>query len=141
MARALGIRFLDAAGKELERGGGELSRLDRMDTTGRDRRIEKVRIDVACNWHNVLCGPEGVAYVFGPQKGATPDMVKKLSESLERLAAVIAREFNLDVRLMPGAGASGGLGAGLHAFIGAVLHSRFDIIFKYRIACRASTTN
>jgi glycerate kinase len=131
MAQALGIRFLDAAGKELERGGGELCRLDRMDMTGRDRRIEKVRIDVACNWHNILCGPEGVAHVFGPQKGATPEMVAKLSESLERFAAVIAYQLKLDVRQMPGSGASGGLGAGLHAFLGAALHSRFDIIFKY----------
>jgi glycerate kinase len=131
MARSLGIRFLDATSRELECGGGELFRLDRIDMTGRDPRIEKVRIDVACNWHNVLCGHEGVAHVFGPQKGATPEMVETLSESLEHLAAVIARDLKLDVRQMPGGGASGGLGAGLHAFLCAALHSRYDIIFKY----------
>ena len=131
MARALGIRFLDATGRELESGGGELHRIESIDMTGRDSRIDKVRIDVACNWHNVLCGPDGVAHVFGPQKGATPEIVEQLSDALERYAAVIARQLNLDVRHMPGGGASGGLGAGLHAFLGAALHSRYDIIFRY----------
>jgi glycerate kinase len=131
MAQALGVRFLDARGRELGRGGGELSRLDHIDLTGRDPRLKKVRIDVACNWHNVLCGPEGVAHVFGPQKGATPEMVARLSESLEHFADVIALKLDIDVRQMPGGGASGGLGAGLNAFLGARLHSRYDIIFQY----------
>jgi len=131
MARALGIRFLDAADRELIYGGEELSRLDRIDMSGCDPRIERTRIDVACNWHNVLCGPEGVACVFGPQKGASPEMVAALSESLDRFAAVIADQLKVDVHQIPGSGASGGLGAGLHALLGARLHSRFDIIFKY----------
>ena len=131
MAQALGVRFVNGAGKELGPGGGELSTLAHIDLSGRDRRLERVRIDAACNWKNVLCGPNGVSRIFGPQKGATPETVKRLSGAFDRYAAIIFRELKLDVGQMPGGGASGGLGAGLYAFLNAKLHPRFKIIMRY----------
>jgi len=131
MAEALGIRFLDAKGKKLDWGGGELSRLEHIDMSGRDSRFAKVEIDVACNWQNILCGPDGVCRVYGAQKGARPEQVEKLFHAFEHLAAVIARELKITVRKIPGGGASGGLGAGLHAFLGARLHPRYEIITNY----------
>jgi glycerate kinase len=131
MAQALGVRLLDAEGKKLGQGGGELTRLERIDFSVRDPRLEEVQIDVACNWHNILCGPEGVARVFGPQKGASPDEVENLAAALDNYAAVIERDLGLGVREMPGGGASGGLGTGLKALVGATLHPRYDIVSQY----------
>ena len=131
MAQALGIRLLDRDGRDLGRGGGELARLEEIDLGGRDRRLEAVRIDVACNWHNLLCGPRGVARVFGPQKGASPEMVERLDGALENYAAVILRDLGLDVREMPGGGASGGLGTGLKALLRATLYPRYEIVSEY----------
>ncbi|WP_197985137.1 glycerate kinase [Leptolyngbya sp. Cla-17] len=117
MAQALGVRFLDAAGCELGLGGDQLIRLHAIDVSDRDSRLDQVQIDVACNWHNVLCGPKGVARVFGPQKGASPETVEQLAAALDHYAAVIKRDLGLDVKEMPGSGASGGLGTGLHALL------------------------
>lgn len=131
MAQALGVRLLDEHGAEIGRGGAELARLARIDLSGRDPRLAGVQIDVACNPHNLLCGESGVARVFGPQKGASPETVALLEAALETYAAVIERGLGLDVRAMPGSGASGGLGAGLHALLGATLHPRFDVVMAY----------
>lgn len=131
MAQALGVRLLDADGQEIGRGGGQLRRLARIDLSGRDPRLNEVHIDVACNIHNLLCGPNGVARVFGPQKGASPEAVEALAEALDHYAAILQRDLGRDVRLMPGGGASGGLGAGLYALLGARLHSRYDLVLRY----------
>ena len=131
MAQALGVRLLDADGRELKRGGAELARLDRIDVSGRDPRLDHVPVEVACNWHNLLCGPRGVARVFGPQKGASPEAVERLDAALENYAAVVRRDLGFDVREMPGGGASGGLGTGLHALLGAILHPRYEIVSRY----------
>jgi len=131
MAQALGARLLDKAGRELDRGGLELARLASIDLSGRDPRLEGVRVDVACNWHNLLCGTRGVARVFGPQKGASPEAVERLAGALDNYAVVIEGELGIDVREMPGGGASGGLGTGLHALLGATLHPRYDIVSRY----------
>ena len=131
MAEALGVSLLDDRGEKLGWGGGELSRLEHIDMRGRDRRLATVEIDVACNWQNILCGPNGVSRVYGAQKGATPEQVEKLAGALEHLAAVIARELKIEVREIPAGGASGGLGAGLHALLGARLHPRYEIITNY----------
>jgi glycerate kinase len=130
MLQALGGRLLDVAGRELDRGGGELAKLERIDLSGLDPRLEEVRIDVACNPYNLLCGESGVARVFGPQKGATEERVEELAAALDRYAEVIGRDLGLDVREMPGGGASGGLGTGL-TLIGAKLHPRFEVVMKY----------
>lgn len=131
MAQALGARLLDAEGEEISMGGRELARLDRIDLDGLDPRVSECVIDVACNWTNILTGPNGVARVYGPQKGADPETVLELEAGLERYAEVIQATTGQDVRTAPGSGASGGLGAGLSALLGARLHSRFDIITEY----------
>ncbi|SMO43861.1 glycerate kinase [Paracoccus laeviglucosivorans] len=131
MARALGARLLDAQGHELPEGGGALERLAHIDITGLDPRLRKTRIDAAVNWHNMLLGEKGVARVFGPQKGATPEQVEQLDRGMQTYAACILRATDRDVAPMQGAGASGGLGAGLIAFAGATLHPRFEIMLDY----------
>ncbi|RAM51943.1 MAG: glycerate kinase [Hapalosiphonaceae cyanobacterium JJU2] len=131
MAQALGVKLLDDARKQLKLGCGELIKLKQIDFSEKDPRLEQVQIDVACNWHNVLCGEQGVARVFGPQKGASPQIVEQMALALEHYAAVIETDLGIDVREMPGSGASGGLGTGLHALIGAELHPRYDIVMQY----------
>ena len=131
MAQALGVRLLDGDGEPIGRGGIELARLESIDLSGRDPRLDGVEIDVACNWHNVLCGTRGVARVFGPQKGATPEQVERLAGALDNYADVVERDLGVDVRETPGNGASGGLGAGLSALLGARLHPRYDIVSRY----------
>ncbi|GAA4550016.1 glycerate kinase [Streptomyces collinus] len=131
--QALGARLLDADGRELPRGGRELTRLHRIDPTGLDPRLTEVELLVACNPYNVLCGERGVARVFGPQKGATPAQVEELSAALENWAFVLTRDAAVpdsDLRSGPGTGASGGLGAGLAA-LGARLLPRFDVLLDH----------
>ncbi|MEU0277248.1 MULTISPECIES: glycerate kinase [unclassified Streptomyces] len=127
--RALGARLLDHRGRELPPGGAALRALDRIDTSGLDPRLSGTELLVACNPFNVLCGPRGVARVFGPQKGAGPARVEELSLALEHWAAVLTRDLSpgTDLRTAPGTGASGGLGAGLAA-LGARLLPRFDVL-------------
>jgi glycerate kinase len=131
LAQALGARLLDEHGAEIGQGGGELLWLHRIELSGLDPRLRRVRIDAAVNWHNMLLGPRGVARVFGPQKGATPSQVEDLEAAMQRWAAAIRAATGHDLAQAPGAGASGGLGAGLVAFAGARLHPRFDIIRDY----------
>ena len=131
MAQALGVRLLDAEGQEIGWGGGELHRLARIDMAGRDPRLDDVVIDAAVNWHNRLLGERGVARVFGPQKGATPAQVELLEAGLETYAARIRAATGVDVATAQGAGASGGLGAGLMGMLGGRLHPRFEIVMQY----------
>lgn len=131
MAQALGAKLLDEQGRQIGFGGAELPRLATIDLSELDLRLKRVQIDVACNWSNVLCGPQGVARVFGPQKGGSPEMVEQMAAALEHYANVIESHLGIDVRLINGSGASGGLGAGLLALLGASLHPRYDIIMQY----------
>ncbi|KAL6364710.1 hypothetical protein LRP88_00681 [Fusarium phalaenopsidis] len=122
MLQALGATLLDTNGRSLPtaRGGESLLALDSIDLSGVDPRIWKTKIDVAVNWHNVLCGPDGVANVFGPQKGSTPEQTQRLSLAMETLAGVASRILcDKTLRLAPGGGASGGLGTGLR-LVGAI---------------------
>ncbi|MEV7080670.1 glycerate kinase [Streptomyces sp. NPDC093516] len=131
--QALGARLLDERGRELARGGRELTRLRRVDATGLDPRLADAELLVACNPYNVLCGERGVARVFGPQKGATPAQVEELSAALENWAFVLTRDAAVpgtELRTGPGTGASGGLGAGLAA-LGARLLPRFDVLLDH----------
>ncbi|MCC9704748.1 glycerate kinase [Streptomyces sp. MNU76] len=133
--QALGARLLDADGLELPAGGRELTRLDRIDPTRLDPRLKDVELLVACNPFNVLCGERGVARVFGPQKGATPEQVEELSTALETWAYVLTRDLpdvpaGADLRYGPGTGASGGLGAGLAA-LGARPLPRFEVLLGH----------
>jgi glycerate kinase len=120
MAQALGFRLLDGAGQELPRGGAALAHLARIDAAGATK-WEGIEVRVACDVTNPLYGPEGATRVYGPQKGATEQMLVELDAALERLAAVIERDLGAKVAALPGAGAAGGAGAGLVAFLGASL--------------------
>ncbi|KAA3499370.1 glycerate kinase [Rhizobium rhizogenes] len=131
MAQALGIRLLDANGNELDRGGAALTQLNRIDISPRDPRLAHVRIDAAVNWHNQLLGERGVARVFGPQKGATPEQVEDLAAAMENYAARIKDATGLDVGSAPGAGASGGLGAAVLGLLCGRLHPRYEIVMQY----------
>jgi glycerate kinase len=130
-AHALGIRFLDASGAVLEPIGANLGRVATIDLRGRDPRLDTTTIEVACNPDNVLCGERGVARIYGPQKGASPEEVEMLADGLEWYAAAIHRATGVDVRTAPGTGASGGLGAGLSALLGAQLCPRWEVIGRY----------
>lgn len=129
-AQALGVRFLDVAGNTLPAGlsGGSLGDIHAIDVTSRDRRLADCEIHVACDVDNPLCGPRGASVVYGPQKGATPDIVRQLDDGLAHLADIIQRYLGRDVRDMPGAGAAGGLGAGLVAFLDATLRPGIEIV-------------
>jgi glycerate kinase len=129
MARALGFRFLDERGADLPEGGAALSRLHRIEGQV-DPRIIRVQIEVASDVRNPLVGPEGASAVFGPQKGATPEIVAELDRALTRYADVVQRFLGRDVRSVPGAGAAGGLGAGLLAFADAKLRSGAEIVMS-----------
>ena len=127
MARAIGFRFLDAAGEDLPEGGAALARLHRIEGQV-DQRVIRVSVDVACDVRNPLVGPEGASAIFGPQKGATPAIVAELDAALDHYADVLERFVRRDVRNVPGAGAAGGLGAGLIAFADAKLRSGAEIV-------------
>ena len=131
MAQALGVKLLDETGNQIGFGGGELIKLKHIDLSERHPRLSEVQIDVACNWHNLLCGEKGVARVFGPQKGASPEMVEQMASALDHYASVIKADLGLDVREMPGSGASGGLGTGLQALVSAKLYPRYEIVMQY----------
>lgn len=121
MARALGARLLDAAGRELPDGAEPLRRLARVEDAAVRALLSGVKVLALSDVSNPLLGPRGSARVYGPQKGATPAQVKVLDAALERYAAVIARDLGVEVGSVPGAGAAGGLGAGLLAFARAEL--------------------
>jgi glycerate 2-kinase len=126
------VEFFDSAGALLPHTAGIEGLLDlcRIDTTHLDPRLRNISIDVACNWHNILCGPRGVARVFGPQKGATPAQVEMMSKAMDRCASIFGTHIGRDISLTAGSGASGGLGAG-SILIGAELHPRFDIMLSF----------
>ncbi|HSP10829.1 MAG TPA: glycerate kinase [Candidatus Dormibacteraeota bacterium] len=121
MAQALGYRLLDAGGHDLERGGAALARLWTIDASGFQRAWRSVGVRVACDVTNPLTGPLGASAVYGPQKGAGPEMILELDAALARLSEVIERDLGKKVSDVPGAGAAGGAGAGLIAFLGAEL--------------------
>ena len=129
MIQALGARLLDKEGQELTRGGGALDKLAQIDLTQFDQRIFATEVLVASDVNNPLTGPTGASHVFGPQKGATEEMVAQLDKNLAHYAAIIKKEVGIDVEMMPGAGAAGGLGAGLLAFTKAQLRPGIDIVF------------
>ncbi|MEK5164105.1 glycerate kinase [Paenibacillus sp. FSL R5-0527] len=130
MAQALGVRFLDAAGAEIGFGGGELQRIASIDTAGLHPGVAGCEITIASDVTNPLCGEQGAACVFGPQKGATPEMVARLDAGLRHLAGIIREQLGVDIAGVAGAGAAGGLGAGLIAFLDAGMARGIDIVME-----------
>lgn len=129
--QALGGKLLDKQGNELGFGGGELGKLNSIDLTNFDSRIKDVVIEVACDVNNPLCGEKGASNVFGPQKGATKEMVEILDDNLKHYADVIKKQLGKDVLDVPGAGAAGGLGAGLMAFLNGTLKKGIEMVIEY----------
>ena len=130
MAQALGVKLLDAKGVPIAFGGAALADLERIDVTTIDPRLADCDVLLACDVTNPLCGPQGASAVYGPQKGATEEMVVKLDAALAHYADVIKRELGIEVRDVPGAGAAGGLGAGLIAFLKARILPGVDVVIQ-----------
>ena len=128
MAEALGIRLLDVNGKQIPRGGGNLEQLQSIDMTGLHPAIGETETVVACDVNNPLTGPDGASHVYGPQKGATPEMIETLDASLAHFDKVLVQTLGKSFNDIPGAGAAGGLGAGLMAFLNAELKLGVDIM-------------
>lgn len=128
MVQALGAKLLDSEGNPLGQGGGALETLARIDVSELDRRLQDCRIEVACDVTNPLTGKEGATAIFGPQKGATPEMITRLDAALAHYAELIKRDLDLDVLDLAGGGAAGGMGAALFAFCGAELRQGIEIV-------------
>jgi len=131
MAMALGYKLLDKSGRELPFGGGALGELDQIEVSGVLPQLHMVRILVASDVTNPLCGERGASAVFGPQKGATPEMVELLDRNLRHFSEVIKQQLGVEVAGVPGAGAAGGLGAGLLAFTKATMRKGIDLVIEY----------
>lgn len=129
--QALGGRLLDENGDDLSYGGGALAKLHSIDLSNLDERLKYVSVEVACDVNNPLCGKEGASYVFGPQKGATREMIEILDQNLSHYAEVIKEQLGKDVISKAGAGAAGGLGAGLMAFLDVKLKSGIEMVIEY----------
>lgn len=128
MAQALGYHFLDQNDRELPPGGAALQRLVRIDSATRNSVLNGVEVIVACDVTNPLTGPNGAAVVYGPQKGATPDIIAILDQALEHYAKIVARDLGVNIGDLPGSGAAGGLGAGMMAFLNAKLQPGVEVV-------------
>ena len=131
MIQALGGKLLDSCGKEIGFGGGQLSNLCKIDLSNLDKRLEKTKIIVACDVQNPLTGVSGASHIFGKQKGANEEQREVLDKNLKHYAEIIRKDVGKDVENIPGAGAAGGLGAGLMAFLSAELKKGIEIVIEY----------
>ncbi|KAA9030630.1 glycerate kinase [Niallia endozanthoxylica] len=130
MAKALGTHLLDKDGKEIGEGGASLVDLASINLSELDPRLETIKIEVACDVDNPLTGEKGASVIFGPQKGATQEMIVQLDKSLAHYAAIIERDLGKKINDVPGAGAAGGLGGGLLAFLPAELKRGVEIVIE-----------
>jgi glycerate kinase len=130
MAQALGVKFLDAHGIEVAEGGGQLDQIRTIDISGLDARLKQVEIIIASDVNNPLTGVNGASHVFGPQKGATAEMVQQLDQNLTYFAELVSQQLNIDVKEIAGAGAAGGLGFGLMVFAGAGIRSGVELVIE-----------
>jgi glycerate 2-kinase len=130
MAQALGFKLLDKNDKQIGPGGGSLGELQKIDSSNIHPLLRKVKITIASDVQNPLLGLSGATHIYGPQKGATPEMIEILEKNMAHFARVLTQEFGVDYSNLPGAGAAGGLGAGLMAFCKAELIPGFTLISK-----------
>ncbi|MGZ0051053.1 glycerate kinase [Brevibacillus gelatini] len=136
MLQALGYRLLDEDDQPLSFGGGELSRLSRIDCSQKDKRLDECQFVVACDVTNPFVGPNGASHVFGPQKGATPEMALALDDRLRHFADVIEKSRGIAIHDLPGTGAAGGVAGALLAFLGGELQAGIQIVMETtRLAC------
>ncbi len=127
-AAALGVRFLDRQGRAFVPVGGTLCEIDKIDISGLDPRIKKTEMVAMSDIDNPLTGEQGAAYVFGPQKGGNLHQIAQLDAGLAHLAQIIRRDIKMEVEHLPGAGAAGGLGAGMVAFLGATMQMGINAV-------------
>ena len=130
MLQALGVHFFTEQGVEIGYGGGNLDKLHTIDVSQLDKRLASVSFEVACDVDTPLVGPKGASAIFGPQKGATPEMVQQLDHNLTHFAECVQRFLGKDIRDLPGSGAAGGLGGGIVAFLQAELKSGVEIVVE-----------
>ncbi len=130
MLQALGVRFLDNSGQMLNHGGAALQHLDRIDTSSLDVRLKDSHFQIACDVDNPLCGKSGASAIYGPQKGATPEMVQSLDKALAHYAQIVERDFSFTLGGIPGAGAAGGVGAALLGFLDGNFHRGVDLVLQ-----------
>lgn len=126
--RALGVRFLDRAGRELMGNGSDLGRLAAIDDSSLDPRIADAVFTVMCDVTNPLCGENGATYTFGPQKGATPEILERLERGMENYRDILIRTYGMNPDTIPGSGAAGGLGAALLVFLRSQLKSGIETV-------------
>jgi glycerate kinase len=131
MLQALGVKLLDNQGRQIGYGGDALAELHHVDTNEIDRRLSKVELVIACDIDTKLLGPNGAALMFGPQKGATPQMAQELDSNLSHFAQIILRDLHCDVTGIPYGGASGGIAAAMYAFMGARLERGIDLVLEH----------
>ncbi|WP_261131607.1 glycerate kinase [Bacillus sp. Marseille-Q3570] len=130
MLKALGFEFFNSQKEALPEGGKALKDLAIVDESNMDKRIHEASFIIASDVTNPLCGDQGASAIFGPQKGATPAMVKELDEALDHFAEVVYKQKNGDMRLMEGGGAAGGMGAALLTFLGAEFRSGIQVVME-----------
>jgi len=130
-ASALGAKLLDSNNDVVIPSGETIGNISHIDISGLDKRLQEVKVRVACDVNNPLCGENGASNIFGPQKGANEETIKILDKSLRHWAKVIKDQLTKDILNVPGSGAAGGLGAGLMAFTDAELSSGADIVLDY----------
>ena len=130
MLRALGFRFLDRDGKETGDGGGEVAKIVEVDRSHVIPQLAECHFTVACDVTNPLTGPQGSSHIFGPQKGADPDMVEALDAALRSFAEVVTKSGGRDLSDYPGSGAAGGLGFAFIAFLGATLQPGVEMVLN-----------
>ena len=131
MAQALGVKLLDSNGNELSFGGESLSNLNSINIDGIDTRIKESNFAIACDVNNPLTGPEGASAIYGPQKGATPEMVNTLDQALTNFAKIVEKDLGIKINNVEGSGAAGGLGGGLIAFLNGKLRKGVDIVLDF----------
>lgn len=130
MAQALGVQFFNSTGEAIQVCGGNLDQINQIDISQLDARLKNIKILIASDVNNPLCGPNGASAIFGPQKGATPEMVQQLDRNLSHFADLVEASLGISIKNVAGAGAAGGLGFGLMAFAGAKLQSGVELIIE-----------
>ncbi|MEK4300098.1 glycerate kinase [Oceanobacillus sp. FSL W8-0428] len=131
MLQALGLKISDADGNEIGYGGGALDKIDSIDTSSFDSRVKSCQFLIASDVENPLIGPNGASHIFGPQKGATPDIIEQLDKNLAHWADQVAQVTGFKLHDMPGAGAAGGIGGAFQAFFPCELERGIDVVLDY----------
>ena len=128
MMQALGAHLYDKQGNELEQGGKIMEQIARIDLNHLHPALKEATFIVACDVQNPFCGPQGAAYVFARQKGASEEQIRQLDEGMRHLALLIERDFSYNINKVKGAGAAGGLGGAFATFLQAHLQSGIDLL-------------